>query len=310
MKVLVTCPPMLKRIDEFRSLFEEKNIELVIPNMIQTLSEEELVDLLPDIDGWIIGDDPATERVFIAGKNGKLKAAVKWGVGTDNVDFQACETLGIPIINTPNMFGSEVATIAVAYVLGLARQTYFIDREVRKGKWIKPAGRSVLGLKVGLIGFGDIGKATAKYLRGLDMLVNVYDPFAIKSEEDLKHYNFFSFPEKLDEADFVIVTCALTASTKHLINADTIALMKDGVYFVNVSRGGIMDEKAIISALKSGKIAGAGLDVFEIEPLPAASELRQFEQCIFGTHNGSNTIEGVRRATYQAISRLFDFLKV
>lgn len=301
---------MLKRIDEFRSLFEAKNIELLIPNMVQTLSEEELLQILPTVDGWIIGDDPATERVFQAGKNGKLKAAVKWGVGVDNVDFAACKKLDIPIINTPNMFGAEVATIAAAYVLGLARQTYFIDREVRKGNWVKPAGRSLSGLVVGLVGFGDIGKSTARFLKGFDMNINVYDPFAKKTEKDIADYTFLEFPEQLEAADFVITTCALTPSTRNMINAEIIAKMKDGVYFVNVSRGGIVNEKALLDALKSGKVEAAALDVFETEPLPINSELRAFEKCILGTHNGSNTLEGVRRASHQAISYLFEFLKV
>lgn len=301
---------MLKRIDEFRSFFEDKNIELVIPNIVQTLSEEELEKLLPEVDGWIIGDDPATERVFTAGKNGKLKAAVKWGVGIDNVDFAACKKLGIPIINTPNMFGAEVATIASAYVLGLARQTYYIDREVRKGNWVKPAGRSLSGLVVGLIGFGDIGKATARFLKGFDMTINVYDPYAKKDESDMANYTFLEFPDQIEEADFVVVTCSLTPSTKNMVNVDTISKMKDGVYIVNVSRGGIVNEAALIEALKSGKVEAAALDVFETEPFPIDSELRTFEKCIFGTHNGSNTIEGVRRASHQAISYLFEFLGV
>jgi D-3-phosphoglycerate dehydrogenase / 2-oxoglutarate reductase len=310
MKVLVSCPPMLKRIDEFRSFFEAKNIELITPNIVQTLSEEELEEILPTVEGWIIGDDPATERVFVAGQKGKLKAAVKWGVGVDNVDFAACKKLGIPIINTPNMFGAEVATVATAYVLGLARQTYLIDREVRKGNWIKPAGRSLSGLVVGLIGFGDIGKATARFLKGMDMKINVYDPFAKKDESDITNYNFLAFPEAIEEADFVIATCALTPATRNMINAETIAMMKDGVYIVNVSRGGIVNEAALLEALKSGKVEAAALDVFENEPLPIDSALRGFDKCIFGTHNGSNTIEGVRRASHQAISYLFEFLGV
>ena len=310
MKVLVSCPPMLRRIDEFRSFFEAKNIELITPNIVQTLSEEELEEILPTVEGWIIGDDPATERVFAAGKKGKLKAAVKWGVGVDNVDFAACKKLGIPIINTPNMFGAEVATVAAAYVLGLARQTYLIDREVRKGNWVKPAGRSLSGLVVGLIGFGDIGKATARFLKGFDMKINVYDPFAKKDESDLVNYQFLNYPEKIEEADFVIATCALTPATRNMINADTINKMKDGVYIVNVSRGGIVNEADLLVALQSGKVEAAALDVFETEPLPIDSPLRAFDKCIFGTHNGSNTIEGVRRASHQAISYLFEFLEV
>ncbi|RMG87980.1 MAG: phosphoglycerate dehydrogenase [Bacteroidetes bacterium] len=308
MKVLITCPPMLRQIDLFRPIFEEKGIELVTPNVVQTLSEEALMDLLPEMDGWIIGDDPATERVFAAGKKGRLKAAVKWGVGVDNVDFKACKKLGIPVINTPNMFGAEVAGIAVNYVIGLARQTFLIDRAVRRGEWPKPAGISLAGRVVALIGFGDIGKATAQRLKAFDMHINVYDPFAPRSDEDLENYRFLNFPEGLETADFVVSTCALTPQTRHMINAETIAQMKDGVRIVNVSRGPVIDEEALIEGLKSGKVHSAGLDVFETEPLPADSPLRDFEQCIFGTHNGSNTIDAVIRASHEAIRKLFEFL--
>ena len=100
---------MLKQIDDYRYLFADKGVELVAPEVVQVMSEEELISLLPQMDGWIIGDDPATEAVFTAGVRGNLKAAVKWGVGVDNVDFDACKKLGIPITNTPGMFGNEVS---------------------------------------------------------------------------------------------------------------------------------------------------------------------------------------------------------
>lgn len=301
---------MLGLIEEFRPIFKAKNIELVTPQIVQTLSEESLIQLLPEVDGWIIGDDPATERVFIAGKKGKFKAAVKWGIGVDNVDFKACKKLGIPIINTPNMFGAEVAGIAVNLVIGLARQTFFIDREVRKGNWPKPPGISLAERKVGLIGFGDIGKATAKRLLAFDMQLYIYDPYTQKSASDLENYTFLDWPNRLDQMDFIVSTCALTKETRHIINADSISQMKDGVRIVNVSRGPIIDESALIDALESGKIHSAGLDVFETEPLPMDSPLRNMDYCIFGTHNGSNTVDGVRRATNQAMKSLFEFLKV
>jgi D-3-phosphoglycerate dehydrogenase len=310
MKVLITCPPMLGQLAEFLPIFEEAGIEVIAPNVVQILSEAELLDLVPTVDGWIIGDDQATERIFRAGKAGKLKAAVKWGIGVDNVDFKACKELGIPIINTPMMFGAEVATIAVSYVLGLARQTYYIDREVRAGNWVKPAGMSLAGHTVALVGFGDIGKSTARFLKAFDMHINVYDPFASRTEADEAAYRFLSFPEELETADFVVTTCALTPGTKHMINAETIQRMKDGVRIVNVSRGPIIDEAALVAALKSGKVHSAGLDVFEEEPLPMDSELRTFDRCIFGTHNGSNTIQGVRRASHQAIRTMFEFLEI
>jgi D-3-phosphoglycerate dehydrogenase len=195
---------MLRQIHEFRPIFAEKGIDLLTPNVVQTLSEEELIDILPGVEGWIIGDDPATERVFAAGKAGKLRAAVKWGVGVDNVDFKACKKLGIPIINTPNMFGAEVAGIAVNMVIGLARQTFLIDRGVRAGQWLKPAGISLTGRTVALIGFGDIGKATAKRLHAFDLKINVYDPFAKRSEADKANFEFLTWPNRLADADFVL----------------------------------------------------------------------------------------------------------
>ena len=158
-RVLVTCPPMLGLIEEFDCLAQAKGLQLIPAETAQILSENELIDLLPDYDGWIIGDDPATLKVFEAGKVGKLRAAVKWGVGTDNVDFQACERLKIPIANTPNMFGGEVADNAVGYLVGLARETFFIDREIRAGAWPKPPGMSISGKHIGVVGYGDIGRA-------------------------------------------------------------------------------------------------------------------------------------------------------
>ena len=140
MKILVTCPPMLGMIDSFRPLFAKYGAEITTPSVVQTLSVAELVQLVPNHDGWIIGDDPATREVFVAGKAGLLKAAVKWGIGVDNVDFEACKELEIPIANTPNMFGAEVADIAMGYVVALARETFQIDDGVRQGaRGVHPA---------------------------------------------------------------------------------------------------------------------------------------------------------------------------
>jgi len=228
----------------------------------------------------------------------------------DNVDFEACKRLGIPVTNTPLMFGEEVGSLAAHYVIGLARQTFLIDRGVRAGQWPKPAGISLLGRTVALIGFGDIGKSTARMLHAFGLDINVYDPIATRTDEDEMRYRFYSFPNLLESADFVVVTCSLTPATKHLINAETIAQMKDGVRVVNVSRGAIIHEAALIAALNAGKVHSAALDVFEQEPLPLDSPLRRLERCIFGTHNGSNTVDAVRRASQQAIKYLFGFLEL
>lgn len=310
MKILLTCPPMIGQIDRFRPAFEAKNVEVVIPqNFVQTLTEEKLIELLPQFDGWIIGDDPATRKVFEAGKKGKLKAAVKWGIGVDNVDKVALEDLKIPFSNTPYMFGGEVADLAVGYTIALARYTHQIDNAIKEGNWIKPAGISLAGKTVALVGFGDIGKNIAKRLFAMDMVLNIYDPRA-KEKERYAEYTFYTFPEKLEDADFVVLACSLTPENRHFINASTIAKMKDHVRIVNVSRGGLIDENALVDGLKSKKIHSVALDVFEEEPLPMQSDLRKFDNTIFGSHNGSNTVDAVIRASRKAMSLLFEFLGV
>lgn len=294
--------------EEFVEPANKLGIELVAAQTTQVLSEAELIELLPEYDGWIIGDDPATEQVFKAAKEGKLKAAVKWGIGVDNVDFATCKKLGIPITNTPNMFGGEVADVALGFLLGLARQTFYIDREIRNNNgWPKPAGMSVSGKAVGVVGFGDIGRNTVKRLSGFDVKVTVYDP-GVEGNQGFEFVKRKSFPDGLEELDFLIFTCALNKHNFHMLDAASIAKLKLGAKVINVARGPLIDENALIEALQSKHISAAALDVFEDEPLPVNSPLRNMPQCIFGSHNASNTKEGVRRATFEAIHKIASFL--
>lgn len=309
MKVLVTCPPMLGMIESFHPIFEKHGVEITAPEVVQTLSVEELKELVPLHDGWIIGDDPATREVFTAGKAGRLKAAVKWGIGVDNVDFAACKDLDIPIINTPNMFGAEVADMAMGYIVALARETFQIDDAIRQGQWPKPCGISLSGKTVALIGFGDIGKNTAKRVLAADMKVIAYDPVAPNAPE-FAAVERADWPQRIEEADFIIATCSLTRSSHHMVNADVFAKVKQGVRVLNVGRGPVIDEPALEKALKSGKVYSAALDVFEVEPLPMGSYLRTHPRCIFGSHNASNTADAVVRTSEIAIAKLMGFLNV
>lgn len=299
---------MLGLFDEFVRPARELGLDLIAAKTTQVLSEGQLIDLLPEYDGWIIGDDPATEQVFKVAKRGKLRAAVKWGIGVDNVDFKACERLGIPITNTPNMFGDEVADLGVAFMLGLARQSYFIDREIRvRGSWPKPAGMSVSGKHVGVVGFGDIGSSLVKRLSGFDVTATVYDP-GVGGDNGYAFVERADFPDGLGKCDFLIFTCALNMNNVRMLNSETIKKLKRGSMVINVARGPLIDERALVDALQSGHVAAAGLDVFEEEPLPQTSRLRDMPQCIFGSHNASNTKEGVRRATHVAIEKLATYL--
>lgn len=308
MRILVTCPPMLKQLNRFKPQFDALGWDVTAAKTVQVLSVEELIELVPQHDGWIIGDDPATAEVFKAGKAGRLKAAVKWGIGVDNVDFAAARDLGLPIINTPNMFGGEVADLALSYVLALARESFDIDRGIRAGQWPKPAGISLNGRTLGLIGLGDIGRNLARRALACDMKVIAWDPGFSAPPPGLEAVEIAAWPDRIGEADFLAFTCAMTATNRHMLNAETLAKAKDGVRVVNVARGPLIDEPALVAALQSGKAYSAALDVFEVEPLPATSPLRSLDRCIFGSHNGSNTIDAVERASYRAIDLLAGFL--
>ena len=299
---------MLGLYHEFETIFAQHGIVGVPTQVTQVMSESELKEILPNFDGWIIGDDPASRSVFEVASKGKLKAAVKWGVGVDNVDFDACKDLGIPITNTPGVFGREVADVALAYVLGLARETYMIDREVRLNYgWPKPSGVSLWNKKAAVVGFGDIGRSTVKRLHAFDLEVTVYDPF-YKPVKGLNVKNHI-WPNGLDQVDFLIFTCPLTPETHHMFDESTLMKLKPGVRLVNVSRGPVVKESALLAGLKDETIYSAALDVFESEPLGPGSELRKFDRCIFGTHNGSNSVDAVRHVSQLAIEKIATFLK-
>jgi len=311
MKVLVTCPPMIESFATVAEVFERKGVEVTIPSFTQVVSEEALISLLPHHDGWIIGDDEASRTVVEAGISGRFKAAVKWGVGTDNIDFAAFADCGVPITNTPNVFGSEVADLALGYVIALARETFQIDSGVRRGQWPKPAGISLADKTVGLIGLGDVGKKLLVRLRALEMNVVCYDP-SVTVDEWLEDVGTVQdhWPNRVQDLDFIVVTCSLTKSSYHMIDARIFSRMKDGVRIVNVGRGGVIDESSLVSALESGKVYSAALDVFESEPLPLVSRLRDHSKCVFGSHNASNTVDAVRLVNEKATRLLLDFLKL
>ncbi len=301
MRILVTCPPMLALQDEFVPDLERRGLEVHCPEVVQTLTEEELIRLLPNYEGWIIGDDPASREVVAAGKSGRLMAAVKWGVGTDNVDFDAFSEFEIPIVNTPNMFGHEVADIAMGYLVGLARQTFLVDRRVREGIWFKPQGMSLAGRTVGIVGLGDIGQQLVKRVHASGMDVVGYDP-AIT--DDYQGVKLAQWPSSVGLCDFIVFCCALNSATKNMLNHEVLSQCRPGVRIVNVARGGLVDQEALIENLRKGHVHSAALDVFESEPLSTNNELLTFENCILGSHNSSNTLDAARRTTSLAIEKL------
>jgi D-3-phosphoglycerate dehydrogenase / 2-oxoglutarate reductase len=310
-KILLTCPPMIGMVDEFKDEFKEANFEVTIPEFTQEMSERELCKIIGDFDGWIIGDDPATRKVLEAGKAGDLKACMRWGVGTDNVDFGAFEEFKIPVENTPGVFGREVADLACHYVTALARGTYAIDKKIRQGEWYKPIGQSLWSARAVIVGFGDIGRNLATRLASHDMDVQFVDPFVSQSDAG-SGFKKVIWPYCISDADYLIFTAPLNKHTHHMFSINTLDYAKQGVKIVNVGRGPLIDQAALLEGMRKDLIAAAALDVFELEPfgLDTHSELLKYsDRLIFGSHNGSNTREAVRHVSKICIHKLEEFLK-
>lgn len=306
--VLVSCPPMLLSIARYQQHLTERKMLAHCPEFTAIIPETELLELIPQFDGWIIGDDPATAEVFATASAGKLKAAVKWGVGVDNVSFPGAESAGIPIANTPGMFSDEVADVAAGYVVCLARKIIDIHNGVKAGHWLKPVGMSLRGKRAAVVGYGNIGREIVNRLLAFGMDVNVYDPLLSPATELPPRVMARKWPDEIETADFLVLACSLSNDNHHLINDQLLDSCKPGIQIVNVSRGPLIDESSLCRALESGKVAAAALDVAEVEPLPAESPLRRFDNCIFGSHNGSNTQEAVDRTSQKAIDLLHGFL--
>ena len=328
-KILLTCPPMINRISEYKNLIQKYNFEIEIPNFQQIMNEEELCEIIANYDGWIIGDDPVSRKVFEKGKTGKLTACIKWGVGTDNVDFNACRDLNIPITNIPQVFGEEVSDVAIGYLLCLTRKLHLINDGHKNIEWLKRIGETLVGKKVCLLGFGDIGRCIARKLLAFKLDVWVSDPAFSKSSVDglikagngagntrisletlqeLQSCNFNNLNKCLENSNYIICCCPLNSNTFHLINKEKILLCKKGVKIINVGRGPVICEKDICELLENGFIDSVGFDVFEEEPLSKENNLRNYKQNIFGSHNGSNTIEAVDKVSKIALEKLYNFL--
>ena len=304
-RVLISCPHLQKTIDKYRDIFRENDIDIDLPSVTQALSESDLIKIIENYDGIIAGDDEITAEVLKKAK--KLKVISKWGVGIDAIDIETAEKLGISVFNTPDVFGDEVADMVLGYLLLLARKIHVIDKKVREGEWngAQIQGISLRNKTLGVIGIGSIGRGVVERGRAVGMNILGYDVFPIDSSF-LEKYNLrqVDLNTLLSESDFISLNCNLTASNYHMFREGEFGKMKTTAYLVNTSRGALIDEKALIKALNTGKIAGAALDVFEKEPLPMDSPLRTFDNCILGAHNSSNTVDAVFRVNSLAIENL------
>jgi D-3-phosphoglycerate dehydrogenase len=271
----------------------------------QQFDAAQMIDALEGCVAVIAGDDFFTAEVFE--KRPDMRVLVKWGIGMDAIDHAAAAKHSVVVQNTPAVFGDEVADSAFGYLISLARGHHLVDAEIRGGGWPKYEGVSLAGATLGVVGHGSIGRATARRGLGFSMQVSAFDPY-VSQESAEPGVTMVDLETLLRTSRFVAVTCPLTDETFHLLNDERLSWMLDDAFLVNVARGPVIDEPALVRALQAGQFAGVGLDVFEVEPLPAESPLRHFPRVMLGAHNGSNTREGVARASAVAVDHLLRLL--
>lgn len=303
--VLVTCRQMQVELHHHRDRIEAMGYEVLAPDLggRQQFTAAELLQYRSNLVGIIAGDDELSRGFFAGCPN--LKTVIRWGIGMDSVDHEAAIEHGVSVRNTPGVFGQEVADSAFGYILNLARGYIAVDGAVRRGEWPKWEGITLAGTRLGIVGFGAIGREIAKRGHGFSMDVVAYDPFVAAGPAGVAIVDLDSL---LRTSRFVVLACPLTPDTTHLIDAARLAIVQPNAYLVNVARGPVVDEPALIDALTSKRLAGAALDVFENEPLPMDSPLRSLPNVVLGAHNGSNTRQGVARASKTAVDFLVEEL--
>jgi len=253
-------------------------------------SEDELVRIIGDYDAIMVRSKPTvTRRVIEAAK--KLKVIGRAGVGLDNVDVDAARQRGVVVVNSPEASSISVAEHTFALILSLLRHIPKADRTMREGKWEKKlVGNELYGKRLGIIGFGRIGKEVALRAGAFGMTVVAHDP--AMTSEDIREYNatLVDLGELLRTSDIVSLHVPALPSTRDLINAKTISLMKPTSFLINASRGHAIDEEALCAAIRDRRIAGAALDVYKKEPLEN-SPLLNLENVVLTPHLGANTDE-------------------
>ena len=305
-RILITSI-FLQAGDEVDRRLQDAGFEVAHHPLTGRRTEEELIALLQGIDGAIVSVDPFTARVLAAAP--QLKAISRTGVGYDAVDVKAATARGVVVTTTPGVNRDAVADLALALMLCCARKLTANLDEVHRGEWNRHEGVDLARKTLGIVGLGTIGKEVAQRARAFKMRNVAYDlvqdlPFA-----ERHGVAYVSLETLLRESDFVSLHCFLSASSRHLINAERLALMKPTAYLLNTARGGLVDTAALCRALQEKRLAGAGLDVVEEEPLPVDSPLRAFDNVYLTPHAGGATADARQRSGTMAADNLIRALR-
>lgn len=309
--VLFTAPYMIPFLKRFRSFLESHGIELIVPPEVQErLDESQLMAYAGKFDGAICGDDQYNEKVLRACAP-RLKVISKWGTGIDSINQDMAAELGIRICRTPNAFTVPVADTVMGYILAFARRQPWMDRAMKSGVWEKIPGRSLSECTLGVVGVGNCGKAVIKRAHAFGMRLLGNDIVSIDPEFIAEYgVQMATLEDLLKESDFVSLNCDLNPTSYHLINARAFSFMKPEAVLINIARGSVVDEPAMVEALQSRKIAGAALDVYEDEPLPLDSPLLKMDNVMLAPHNANSSPTAWERVHWNTINNLLDGLGI
>ncbi len=273
------------------------------------LSPEVLKEAIADVDAILIRSGTKLTAEIIAAAT-RLKVIARAGTGLDNVDIDAANKRGIVVMNVPGGNTVSAAEHTISMMLALSRNIPQATASMKAGRWEKKKflGREVAGKTLGIIGVGRIGSIVADRARGLKMKVLAYDPYITQETAEKLGVELVDLDSLLARSDYISVHVPLTKETKGFINRELFAKMKDGVMFINCARGGIVNEEDLYQALVSGKVAGAALDVFEVEPPPKDHPLFGLENFICTPHLGASTREAQKNVATAAASQIVDYL--
>jgi D-3-phosphoglycerate dehydrogenase len=253
-----------------------------VADSVNLFCEDELIAAIQGAEAVIAGSEPFTAKVIEASP--ALRVIARTGVGFDAVDLDACDKAGVVVTTTPGVNHHSVAELTFALLYGAARGFPESDRCVREGRWKRIARPRVMGTTIGILGLGRIGQAVCTRAVGVGMKVLAYEPYP--NEEFVKEWNvdLVGLDDILARSDYITLHLPMSPETYRMMNAEAFAKMKPGAVLLNTARGQLVDEVALYDALKSGTLRAAGLDVFDVEPLPTDSPLLELDNILFSGH--------------------------
>lgn len=285
---------------------KSQGFELVTTDLPKPLTENDMIKVIKGMDAVIVGNDRVTARVFKAAD--RLKVISMHGVGVDHIDIKAAMEAGVVVTNTPGANTEAVAELTVGLIFTLTRRILPAHLSTRAGAWERFVGTEVRGKTVGIIGLGRIGKAVARRMKALGAKVLAYDTIKDKDFAIQMQIEYVELEELLKSADIVTLHLPLTAQTENLLNSNRLNLMKKGSFLINTARGGLIDEDALVRALKSGHLGGAALDVYINQP-PEGSPLLKTDNCITLPHIGAYSVEALERMGMMAAENVVAVIK-